>query len=166
MVLHFQVLHFQVFHLFWSPIFRCCIFSPPTDGPHWHIHTPHRWTDRLRLQCSTCCLVLICSICSTCEVTTLWHYTNMFIVITEWWGAGIVICLKRYLSLASVKSRFISFLIPAHLGSPRQRDVKWVYVCVMVIIDELSHHSPCILSACCVLLVHCWQSVSQSIIVQ
>ena len=28
---HF-ILHFQVFHFFWSPIFRCCFFSPPRGG--------------------------------------------------------------------------------------------------------------------------------------
>ena len=36
-------------------------------------------------------------------------------------------CHCHSLSLASVKSRLVfTFLVPAHLGSPRQRDVKWV----------------------------------------
>jgi len=63
---------------------------------------------------------------------------------TEWWGAGVVIfwsevqtciwpslCHRHSLSLASVKSRLvITFLVPAHLGSPGQRAVEWVCVCV------------------------------------
>ena len=42
---------------------------------------------------------------SASEVSTLWRYTNLFIIIvifvsivwpgTEWWGAGMVICLER-----------------------------------------------------------------------
>ena len=61
-------------------------------------------------------------------------------VKTEWWGAGVVICLERgadlhmaqlvpchSLSLASVKSRrFFTFLVPAHPGGPKQRAVKRV----------------------------------------
>jgi len=66
---------------------------------------------------------------------------------TEWWGAGVVICLEQgadlhmaqlmfichchSLSLASVKSRLVfAFLEPAHPGSPGQRAVKRVCVCV------------------------------------
>jgi len=38
-------------------------------------------------------------------------------------------CHCHSLSLASVKSRLVfTFLVPAHLGSPRQRAVKWVCV--------------------------------------
>ena len=71
-------------------------------------------------------------------------------VKTEWWGAGVLICLDRGTDLhmaqlmplpltvscfskihiggtIPVKSRF---LVPAHLGSPGQRDVK--RVCVRV----------------------------------
>jgi len=65
-------------------------------------------------------------------------------VKTEWWGAGMVICLERgadlhmaqlmpchSLSLASVKSRLVfTFLVPAHLRSPGKRAVK--RVCVLV----------------------------------
>ena len=66
---------------------------------------------------------------------------------TEQWGAGVVICLVwgvhncirpswchcHSLSLASVKSRLVfTFLVPAHPGSPGQRAVKWVCVCVYI----------------------------------
>jgi len=62
-------------------------------------------------------------------------------VKTEWWGAGVVICLEQganlpswyhchSLSLSSVKSRLVllTFLVQAHLASPRQRAVKRMYV--------------------------------------
>ena len=62
---------------------------------------------------------------------------------TEWWGAGMVICLDRGADLHTAqlmpllltvsffsKIRIgFTFLVPAHLGSPGQRVVKWV--CVM-----------------------------------
>jgi len=56
-------------------------------------------------------------------------------VKTEWWGAGMVICLERGadlhvvqlmpLSLASEKIQIgFTFLVPDHPGSPRQSAVK------------------------------------------
>ena len=69
---------------------------------------------------------------------------------TEWWGAGMVICLERGADLhmahlmplpltvscfSEIQIGFI-FLVPAHLGSPRQRAVKWVCVCVCVVYDR------------------------------
>ena len=67
-------------------------------------------------------------------------------VKTEWWGAGVVICLERgadlhmaqLMSLPLTLSCFskiqigFSFLVPAHLGSPGNRAVKRVCVCVCV----------------------------------
>ena len=64
---------------------------------------------------------------------------------TEWWGAGMVICLERGADLymaqlmplpltVSCFSKIqigFTFLVPAHLGSPGQRAVKGVCVCVM-----------------------------------
>ena len=64
---------------------------------------------------------------------------------TEWWGAGVVICLEwgatciwsswchcHWLSVASVKIQIgFTFLIPVHLGSPGQKDVKQVCACVV-----------------------------------
>jgi len=61
---------------------------------------------------------------------------------TEWWGAGVVVCLERGADLHTAQlmplpltiSCFIkiqtgfTFLVPAHLGSPGQRAVKWVCV--------------------------------------
>ena len=63
---------------------------------------------------------------------------------TEWWGAGIVMCLERGADLhmaqlmplpltVSCFSKIqigFTFLVPAHLGSPRKRAIKWVCVCV------------------------------------
>ena len=62
----------------------------------------------------------------------------------EWWGAGMVICLDRGADLhmpqlmplpltVSCFSKIqigFTFLVPAHLGSPGQRAVKRVCVCV------------------------------------
>ena len=63
---------------------------------------------------------------------------------TEWWGAGVVICLERGADLHMAQpmplpltvSCFtkiqidVTFLVPAHLGSPGKRAVKRVCVCV------------------------------------
>ena len=63
---------------------------------------------------------------------------------TEQWGAGVVICLDRGADLHTAQlmpppltvSCFskiqigFAFLVPANLGSPRQRAVKRVCVCV------------------------------------
>ena len=64
----------------------------------------------------------------------------------EWWGAGMVICLERGADLhmtqlmplpltVSCFSKIqigFTFLVPAHPGSPGQRAVKRVYVCIQV----------------------------------
>ena len=61
---------------------------------------------------------------------------------TEWWVAGVVICLERGADLhmaqlmplpltVSCFSKIqigFTFLVPAHPGSPGQRAVKWVCV--------------------------------------
>jgi len=65
---------------------------------------------------------------------------------TEWWGAGMVISLEQgaHLHMAQlmpvplIVSRFskiqtgFTFLVLAHPGSPGQRAVKWVSVCVCI----------------------------------
>jgi len=62
---------------------------------------------------------------------------------TEWWGAGVVICLERGADLRMAQRIPLSltvscfskiqigftFLVPAHPGSPGQRAVKRVCVC-------------------------------------
>ena len=67
-------------------------------------------------------------------------------VKTEWWGAGVVICLERGADLHTAQlmplpltvSCFskiqisFTFLVPAHPGSAGQRAVKRVCVCVCV----------------------------------
>ena len=65
---------------------------------------------------------------------------------TKWWGAGVFICLERGADLhtaqlmplpltvscfSKIQIRF-TFLVPAHPGSPGQRAVKRVYVCMYV----------------------------------
>jgi len=67
---------------------------------------------------------------------------------TEWWGAGVVICLERGADLhmaqlmalplivscfSKIQSGF-TFLVPAHPGSPGKRAIKRVCVCVVVYI--------------------------------
>jgi len=63
---------------------------------------------------------------------------------TEWWGAGVVICLERgadlhmaqlmpLLLIVSCFSKIqigFTFLVPAHPGSPGQRAIKQMCVCV------------------------------------
>jgi len=63
---------------------------------------------------------------------------------TEWWGAGVVICLERGTDLHTAQlmplpltvSCFskiqigVTFLVLAHPGSPGQRAIKQVCVCV------------------------------------
>ena len=65
---------------------------------------------------------------------------------TEWWGAGVAICLERSADLHTAQlmplpltvSCFseiqigFTFLVPAHPGSPGKRAIKWVCVCVCV----------------------------------
>jgi len=65
---------------------------------------------------------------------------------TEWWGAGVVICLEQGADLHTAQlmplpllvSCFskiqigFTFLVPAHPGSPGQRAVKRVCVCVWI----------------------------------
>ena len=68
----------------------------------------------------------------------------VFLLPTEQWGAGMVICLERGADLhmaqlmplpltvscfSKIKIGF-TFLVPAHLGSPGKRAVKRVCVCV------------------------------------
>ena len=62
---------------------------------------------------------------------------------TEWWGAGVVVCLEQDADLhmfqlmplpltVSCFSKIqigFTFLVPAHLGSPGKRAVKRVCVC-------------------------------------
>ena len=65
--------------------------------------------------------------------------------LTEWWGVGVVICLERGADLhifqlmplpltVSCCSKIqigFAFLVPAHPGSPGERAVKRVCVCVV-----------------------------------
>jgi len=70
---------------------------------------------------------------------------------TERWGAGVVVCLERGADLhmaqlmplpltVSCFSKIqigFSFLVPAHLGSPGQRAVKWV--CGLCVCISIAH---------------------------
>jgi len=76
---------------------------------------------------------------------------------TEWWAAGVVICLQRSADLHMAQlmplpltvSCFMSriqigfiFLVPAHPGSPGQRAVKRVCVCVCFIVNNYTRIYP------------------------
>ena len=74
-----------------------------------------------------------------------WHHPAC-----EWWGAGVVICLKRGADLHMAQLILLpltvscfskiqigfTFLVPAHPRSPGQRAVKRVCVCVW---HQLNH---------------------------
>ena len=71
-------------------------------------------------------------------------------VKTEWWGAGVVVCLERcadlhvaqliplpltVFCLSKIHSpHWFYLLVPAHPGSPGQRAIKRVCMCVCVCI--------------------------------
>ena len=78
----------------------------------------------------------------------------------EWWGAGMIICLERGADLhmaqlmplpltvscfSKIQTGF-TFLVPAHLGSPRQRAVKRVCVCVCMLYYRTSRDQVKVLS--------------------
>ena len=72
-------------------------------------------------------------------------------VKTEWWGAGVIICLERGADLHMAQLMplpltvpcftkiqiGVTFLVPAHPGSPGKMAVKWVCVCVCVSVCSL-----------------------------
>ena len=75
----------------------------------------------------------------------------------EWWGAGVVICLERGADLhmsqlmplpltvccfGKIQIGFTS-LVPAHPGSPRQRAIKWVCVCVLTLSTQYAERCLC-----------------------
>jgi len=73
-----------------------------------------------------------------------WQEGHLACKKTNWWGAGMVICLVRGADLHTARlmplpltlSCFskihigFAFLVPAHSGSPGQRTIKWMCVCV------------------------------------
>ena len=89
--------------------------------------------------CLSVCLSVLC----TCFCLVLCVYLTLrWFSVSEWWGAGVVICLERDADLHMVQlmplpltvSCFskiqtgFTFLVPADLGSPGQRAVKRVCV--------------------------------------
>ena len=73
---------------------------------------------------------------------------------TEWWDAGVVICLEQgadlhlaqLMPLPLTVSCFSkiqigsTFLVPAHLGSPGKRAVKRMCVCAFIVHYSLTFH--------------------------
>jgi len=71
---------------------------------------------------------------------------------TEWWDAGVVIYPERGADLhiaqliplpltVSCFSKIqigFTFLVPAHMGSPGQKAIKWVCVCLCSTINQKS----------------------------
>jgi len=67
---------------------------------------------------------------------------------TEWWGAGVVVCLEQGADLHMAQLMLLpltfscfskiqigsTFLVSAHLGSPGKRVVKRVCVCVFQLV--------------------------------
>ena len=109
-----------------------------------------QWLDRLRwvlirMLCqSECCVLIIitvvcCNVCLHCFDAVGWVAGR---ASSQWWGAGVVICLEwgAYLHMAQLMplpltvSCFskiqigFTFLVTAHPGGPGKRAVKWVYV--------------------------------------
>ena len=91
---------------------------------------------------------------SSCLPSVLWHCwlggrKGIRPVKTEWWGAGVVVCLEQGAGLhmaqlmplpltVSCFSKIqigFTFLVLAHLGSPGQRAVKRVCVCMCVCVQ-------------------------------
>jgi len=76
---------------------------------------------------------------------------------TEWWGAGMIICLERGANLhmaqlmplpltVSCFSKILigfTFLVPAHPSSPGKRAVKWVCVCIRNGLSSISYSISC-----------------------
>ena len=85
-----------------------------------------------------------CSAFSALTLLVGWQEGHPACEKTEWWGAGMVICLERGADLhmsqlmplpltVSCFSKIqigFTFLVLAHAGSPGQWAVKWVCVCV------------------------------------
>jgi len=100
------------------------------------------------------CGLLLSMYCAFCLVpSVLWRSwlgsrKGIWPVKTEWWGAGVVICLEwgadmhmaQLMPLPLTVSCFskieigFTFLVPAHLGSPGKRAVKRVCVCVCIMV--------------------------------
>ena len=90
------------------------------------------------------CCQLACNICSWKSVNTFFGQQEGHPACkTEWWGAGVVVCLELGADLhmaqlmplpltvfcfGKIQIGF-TFLVLAYLGSPGQRAVKWVHVC-------------------------------------
>ena len=115
----------------------------------------------MHLMCDTAITftIIYCSVCGWKFFLTWWTYIPSVlwrcwlggrkgirpVKKTEWWGAGVVICLERgadlhmaqLMPLTLTVSCFskiqigFTFLVPAHPGSPGKRAVKWVCVCVV-----------------------------------
>ena len=111
------------------------------------------------LQCVNCCcsiMVLICLQCFDALPSVLWccwlgGRKDIRPVKTEWWSAGMVICLEQggdlhmaqLMPLPLTVSCFskiqigFTFLVPADPGSPGQRAVKRLCVCVFATVCKL-----------------------------
>ena len=96
--------------------------------------------------------------CTALTLLVGWQEGHPACKKTEWWGAGMVICLERGADLhmaqlmplpltASCFSKIqvcFTFLVPAHLGSPGQRAIKRLCACVCVCVSSgaVDSHSP------------------------
>ena len=106
--------------------------------------------DRCWLRCGVVwcgCCWCVCRCWWWCCCHSWWCCLCMFChrcICSEWWGAGMVICLERGADLhiaqlmpqpltvsccSKIQIGFI-FLVPAHMGRPGQRAIQRVCVCV------------------------------------
>ena len=95
------------------------------------------------------CVIYVAVCCSAFSALTLLvrrEEGHLACKKTEWWGAGVVIRLERGADLhiarlmplpltvccfSKIEIGF-TFLVPAHLGSPGQKTIRHVCVCVCV----------------------------------
>ena len=99
--------------------------------------------------------VFMCVLCLQCFDAVGWAAGRASSLSkTEWWGAGVVLCLERCVDLhmaqlmpllltVSCSNKIqigFTFLVPADLGSPGQRAVKrvCVHVCIMCFMVSIS----------------------------
>jgi len=113
------------------------------------VTTTHTYHLLVHMQLQATCIqfTVYCIICISLQWfdTVVWGAGRASVCKkTEWWGAGVVICLERDTDLhmaqlmplpltVSCFSKIqlgFTFLVPAHLGSPGKRTVKGVCVSI------------------------------------
>ena len=119
-----------------------------------------------KLLCHTTRIFWVISAHSALMLLVGWQEGHPACKKTEWWGAGMVICLERdadlhmaqLIPLPLTVSCFnkiqigFTFLVLAHPGSPRKRAVKWVCVCIYLLTFGTVCYLTLLLCHCCIAL--------------